>query len=289
MNAVHETLEKVVDRLSTFETELTERRGAPNDLPPPPYNPTPANPPPPFVERRDDTRPPEPPFGATEDFLIEPGSGYRGRNGNSNGLPPALPDAPDTSTSRSDFIAAARRAAQAAQRETVSASMLSQVRPGAAPIGESKTGLLQGTRTIFAQYRRSGRSLAGGNLRRHRRLRGFEKPRPPAHENLGHRAAGGCCERQPTIGLACGAAGAGRSDEPRRPRPTTASCHPIPSSRRRPRRQRHRRLWPVPIRWQLDRLVTRQHFSPQGSAISPSPTCAAKRATGARWRNSRLR
>ncbi len=154
LNAVHETLEKVVDRLSTFETELTERRGAPNDLPPPPYNPTPANPPPPFVERRDDTRPPEPPFGATEDFLIEPGSGYRGRNGNSNGLPPALPDAPDTSTSRSDFIAAARRAAQAAQRETVSASMLSQVRPGAAPIGESKTGLLQGTRTIFAQYRR---------------------------------------------------------------------------------------------------------------------------------------
>ncbi len=156
LNAVHETLEKVVERLSTFETELTERRGPPNDFPPPPpYNPTPASPPPPpFVERHD-TRPPEPPFGATEDFLIEPGSGYRGRrdNGNSTGLPPALPDAPDTST-RSDFIAAARRAAQAAQRETAAASVLSQVRPGPAPIGESKAGLLQGTRTILAQYRR---------------------------------------------------------------------------------------------------------------------------------------
>jgi localization factor PodJL len=156
LNAVHETLEKVVERLSTFETELTERRGPPNDFPPPPpYKPPPASPPPPpFVERHD-TRPPEPPFGATEDFLIEPGSGYRGRrdNGNSNALPPALPDAPETST-RSDFIAAARRAAQAAQRETAAASVLSQVRPGPAPIGESKAGLLQGTRTIIAQYRR---------------------------------------------------------------------------------------------------------------------------------------
>jgi localization factor PodJL len=155
LNAVHETLEKVVERLSTFETELTERRGAPNDFPPPPpYNPPASPPPPPFVERHD-TRPPEPPFGATEDFLIEPGSGFRGRRdtGNSNIVPPALPDAPDTST-RSDFIAAARRAAQAAQRETAAASVLSQVRPGPAPIGESKAGLLQGTRTIFAQYRR---------------------------------------------------------------------------------------------------------------------------------------
>ena len=153
LNAVHETLEKVVERLSTFETELTDRRGAPNDFPPPPpYNPPPASPPP-IVERHD-TRLPEPPFGATEDFLIEPGSGYRGRNGNSNGLPPALPDTPDPSTSRSDFIAAARRAAQAAQRETVSASALSHMRPGPAPIGESKGGLLQSTRTVFAQYRR---------------------------------------------------------------------------------------------------------------------------------------
>ncbi len=174
LNAVHETLEKVVDRLSTFETELTERRGAPNDLPPPPpynpppYIPTPASPPPPpFVERHDarhDTRPPEPPYGATEDFLIEPGTGYRGRrdSGNATSQPPALPDTPDTSTSRSDFIAAARRAAQAAQRETAAASapsqvtsqVSSQVRAGPIPVDESKPGLLQGTRSIFAQYRR---------------------------------------------------------------------------------------------------------------------------------------
>lgn len=160
LNAVHETLEKVVERLSTFEAELTDRRGEPGGRPAaepglaprnpaPPQNPPPS--PPPFVEPRGrSTAAPDAPATAPEDFLIEPGTGFPGRreNGNSGAAtPPAQFDSLEAPASRSEFIAAARRAARAAQRETA-ATIQAQSRP-AAP-AEAKGGLA----TLIAHYRR---------------------------------------------------------------------------------------------------------------------------------------
>jgi len=166
LNAVHETLEKVVERLSTFEAELAERRNGPGERPAPvfapPRNPPapPQNPPPsppPFVEPRGRNAPPEAPPSAPEDFLIEPGTGFPGRrdNGNSNNsggsAPPTQLDSLEAPASRSDFIAAARRAAQAAQRETAAAAVQAQLRP-AAPMraAEAKGGFAN----LIAHYRR---------------------------------------------------------------------------------------------------------------------------------------
>jgi localization factor PodJL len=163
LNAVHETLEKVVDRLSTFEAESGDRKDdeASDTLasgPAPVFAPPRGNaappPPPPFVEPRGNrgAAGPEAPIGAAEDFLIEPGSGFPGRreNGGSGEQLPGL-DSLDAPSPRSDFIAAARRAAQAAQRETATAV---HAGAGAAPLAQSKAGLLAGTRSFIAHYRR---------------------------------------------------------------------------------------------------------------------------------------
>ncbi len=154
---------------------MTERRGTSDDLPPPPYNPTPANPPSPFVERRDDTRPPEPPFGATEDFLIEPGSGYRGRNGNSNGLPPRCRTRPIH-----PHRAPISSPPHAGQRKRLSAR-LCQLRccrkyVRGPPDRRKQNGASARHANDFRPISAPGRSLSRGNLCRHWCLRSFEKP-----------------------------------------------------------------------------------------------------------------
>ncbi|MGP8233258.1 MAG: hypothetical protein ACLQL2_11450 [Methylovirgula sp.] len=162
LNAVHETLEKVVDRLSTFEAEIGDRQDgdlgetlasgpAPVFAPPRGNNPPPP-PPPPFAEPRGSRGGQESPFSAAEDFLIEPGSGFPGRreNGGSGGQASAL-DSLEAPSPRSDFIAAARRAAQAAQRETVA---VAHAGAGAAPLARGKGGLLDNTRSFIAHYKR---------------------------------------------------------------------------------------------------------------------------------------
>ncbi len=162
LNAVHETLEKVVDRLSTFEAGMDDRQGggpgetfasgpAPVFAPPHSNNPPPP-PPPPFAEPRGSRGGQDAPFSAAEDFLIEPGSGFPGRreNGGTGGQGSTL-DSLEAPSPRSDFIAAARRAAQAAQRETVAAAYAGA---GAAPLVQGKGGLLDTTRGFIAHYKR---------------------------------------------------------------------------------------------------------------------------------------
>ncbi|MDR3408405.1 MAG: hypothetical protein P4L68_07905 [Methylovirgula sp.] len=162
LNAVHETLEKVVDRLSSFEAEIGDHRGgdpgetlasgpAPVFAPPRGSNPPPPAPPP-FAEPRGNRGGPETPFGAAEDFLIEPGSGFPGRRENSGaGDQASTLNSLEAPSPRSDFIAAARRAARAAQRETVVAA---HAGAGAAPLPPSKGGLLDNTRSFIAHYKR---------------------------------------------------------------------------------------------------------------------------------------
>jgi localization factor PodJL len=162
LNAVHETLEKVVDRLSTFEAGIDDRQsGDPGETlasgPAPVFAPSHANnpppPPPPFAEprgSRDGGK--DALFSAAEDFLIEPGSGFPGRRETgAAGAQGSSLDSLDAPNPRSDFIAAARRAAQAAQRETVAAA---HAGAGAAPLVEGNSGLLDTTRSFIAHYKR---------------------------------------------------------------------------------------------------------------------------------------
>ena len=164
LNAVHETLEKVVGRLAMVEEELSLRPKQPGELlasgQAPVFAPAQrdsfkaaqvgAGDP---AARRDPGR-----IGgslsaaALEDFLIEPGSGFPGRREGTNGETrqgrAAEPEAP---TTRSDFIAAARRAAQAAQMESVAAVAQSNAR-AVAP--KDNAGLIGQTRNFIAQHKR---------------------------------------------------------------------------------------------------------------------------------------
>jgi localization factor PodJL len=144
LNAVHETLEKVVDRLAMLEDELGDVR---SENPPPTLASGPAprfatssrNDPPmapnaPDAGNRDraraDERPAKPGRGEDlEDFLIEPGRGFPGREAEPNNAndkkrkSDRRPGVADSAvTGRADFIAAARRAAQAAQVESAAAA-----------------------------------------------------------------------------------------------------------------------------------------------------------------------
>jgi len=179
LKAVHETLEKVVDRLAMVEEELVVRPKPPGELlasgPAPAFAPRdlgqrePAQRDPAGMKsaqigsddlaaRRDNGKKNGmPPAAAVEDFLIEPGSGFPGRReavkdeavttGRQGRA--AEPEAPAT---RSDFIAAARRAAHAAQTESTAAVARSQVRAAVAPIDSA--GLIQQARNFIAQHKR---------------------------------------------------------------------------------------------------------------------------------------
>ncbi|QAY94551.1 hypothetical protein CWB41_01345 [Methylovirgula ligni] len=160
LNAVHETLEKVVDRLSTFEAGMDDHQGgdpgatlasgpAPVFAPPRGDNPPP---PPPFAEPRGSRGGEDASSSAAEDFLIEPGRGFPGRRENGGSGPQGSTlDSLEAPSPRSDFIAAARRAAQAAQRETAAAAYAGA---GAAPLAQGKGGLLDTTRGLIAHYKR---------------------------------------------------------------------------------------------------------------------------------------
>jgi TPR repeat protein len=87
-------------------------------------------------------------------FLIEPGLGFPGRDEHSDprGAPPKASQVRDEGASRTDFIAAARRAARTAQMELDGATSKSlagddgRAKPGAFPFGRS--------RGLFVTYRR---------------------------------------------------------------------------------------------------------------------------------------
>jgi localization factor PodJL len=124
LNAVHATLEKIVDRLAMLEEEMGEAKDvSTHEQQPSEQNAL-------FARYRDseptspggDKLNVRPSLSHSADFLIEPGTLFP----NGNGLPSGTgtsdggraADSPsDPARSRSDFIAAARRAAQAAQTE----------------------------------------------------------------------------------------------------------------------------------------------------------------------------
>jgi len=178
LNAVHETLEKVVDRLAMLEEEIAEVRPAvPSQL-------LAAGPAPVFAhphrgeedlrldpagsERRR-ASPLDPAATAPSvqgaDFLLEPGTGFPGRQ-NRDASEPSSKVAgkktqvasgkataePEIATGRSDFIAAARRAALAAQNDSAAAGT------GRPPQGDGKTeqraGLIEQARTFLAGHKR---------------------------------------------------------------------------------------------------------------------------------------
>ncbi len=123
LTAVHETLEKVVDRLALLEEDLAEVRPEPLASGAAPVfaraAPDPAPkfaPAPPREAEKPIARPPAPAEDALDD-LIEPGSGLPpGRRGGVH-VPVADLARPTDQTAQSSFIAAARRAAQAASGE----------------------------------------------------------------------------------------------------------------------------------------------------------------------------
>ncbi len=172
LNAVHETLEKVVDRLAVVEEELSVRPKSSSEPlasgPPPIFAPAqqPNLPlrdradlqsqplgPDELVARRDNGRKNAmPPAAALEDFLIEPGSGFPGRRQSANGeTGQERSSEPEAPTTRADFIAAARRAAQAAQIESAAAVAQSRARAGGS---KDKAGLIRQTRNFIAQHKR---------------------------------------------------------------------------------------------------------------------------------------
>jgi localization factor PodJL len=98
-----------------------------------------------------------PPAAALEDFLIEPGSGFPGRReavkdeAAATGRQGSAPE-PEAPATRSDFIAAARRAAHAAQMESAAVVARSQARGAVAP--KDGADLIQQTRNFIAQHKR---------------------------------------------------------------------------------------------------------------------------------------
>jgi localization factor PodJL len=179
LNAVHETLEKVVDRLALLEDELGDARLDPGQStlasgPAPSFSrPTRSEPhvEPALLDARGTAAAEKPRLEARgpkrrsedqEDFLIEPGRGFPGRGDKEPASPtdkkrksdrPA--GAVDSAvTGRADFIAAARRAAQAAQAESAAAAV--QVRAASLPEdkGAPRANLVEQARHFIAQHRR---------------------------------------------------------------------------------------------------------------------------------------
>ncbi|MHB8885828.1 MAG: hypothetical protein ACYC5H_12275 [Methylovirgula sp.] len=172
LNAVHETLEKVVDRLAMVETEIAEVRpqrapellasgAAPN------FAPAAGREPPPFVaakeapaSRAEGRSKGEPAGEKLEDFLIEPGRGLPGRRNPMGGEERKQAEASDLSdsleatTGRAGFIAAARRAAQAAQMESAAAIGRPQGRGGFVAGDEDSAGIIEQTRNFIVQHKR---------------------------------------------------------------------------------------------------------------------------------------
>lgn len=182
LNAVHETLEKVVDRLAMVETEIADvRMHAPSDLlasgPAPNFAPAAGREPPPFVATKEapgmrlGSRQQaqaaaarlngEPPTEKLEDFLIEPGRGLPGRRNpadeedRTQGAAASDQfDSLEATTGRVGFIAAARRAAQAAQMESAAAMGLPHGRGGAATSNDGSANIIEQTRNFIVHHKR---------------------------------------------------------------------------------------------------------------------------------------
>ncbi|MFO1115230.1 MAG: hypothetical protein U1E28_06075 [Beijerinckiaceae bacterium] len=134
LKAVHETLERVVDRLATLEGEIGEPRAprapAPEAAPPPPTRPPGVSTPVAAALARKKGAPqvdapraaqPDSQAGREPDILIEPGAARNRRPSIPlAGSAPAADEAGEK-TAQASFIAAARRAALAAQAATASA------------------------------------------------------------------------------------------------------------------------------------------------------------------------
>ncbi len=181
LNAVHETLEKVVDRLATVESEIADVRGQkPMELlasgPAPNFAPAPQRGPAPFTASRaapggradqrvrealapGESGKPGSQGDTLDDFLIEPGRGLPRRDGageeggEAKGKMPADSlDMPEAGSGRAGFIAAARRAAQAAQMESAAAIGRAPSRGDAR--GEGSAGLIEQTRNFISHHKR---------------------------------------------------------------------------------------------------------------------------------------
>jgi localization factor PodJL len=172
LNAVHETLERVVDRLAMMEDDLVPRSKGSNELlasgPAPVFAPAPQRAsrqndltdlgdlkiiPEQLPARRDGSEKAPLPPAALEDLLIEPGSGFPARREEGNDQSPRArrereQEGPAT---RADFIAAARRAAQLAQTDSA-AVVQSQAR--SAVTSKSHAGLISQARNFVAQHKR---------------------------------------------------------------------------------------------------------------------------------------
>lgn len=165
LSAVHETLEKVVERLTMMESDLAEVRRRPQVAVPTPAArsamPLPASPAPAMpapsrttqADTRDAGRPREISLGAP-DPLIDP---VRARRAVEPAAKPAprLPVSAETGDEerRAGFIAAARRAAKAAQSDP---SLAEFKRPSARtePETAARAGLIEQSRDYVARHKR---------------------------------------------------------------------------------------------------------------------------------------
>jgi localization factor PodJL len=129
LTAVHDMLEKVVDRLALLEDDVAGERktaerellasGAPPVFAPPRGGDEPQAGPaglrlPPAGSKRGDNKANAPRVSDDADFLIEPGSGFKPGRGERETKPPSH-ELPGGAPSQANFIAAARRAVAAAQ------------------------------------------------------------------------------------------------------------------------------------------------------------------------------
>jgi localization factor PodJL len=128
--AVHETLERVVDRLAIFEDELSELRATPPVTPPvtPPKPMAAERTPEPAIERR----PPRLPAEALADSIDLLGPAQSPRRATIVEAPPERGAEPV----QMDFIAAARRAAQQAARDAQAAERAHLARRAAATVAQ---------------------------------------------------------------------------------------------------------------------------------------------------------
>ncbi len=169
LNAVHETLEKVVNRLATMEDDVTPCPKVSNEMlasgPAPIFAPAPQRTPrqsdladlrdlrispEQLATRHDDGKKAPPPPAALEDLLIEPGSGFPVRHEEDS---PRAREAREQEcpATRADFIAAARRAAQAAQTEAATSA---EQNPARAIASKDRAGLVRQARNFIEQHKR---------------------------------------------------------------------------------------------------------------------------------------
>jgi localization factor PodJL len=170
LKAVHETLEKVVDRLATLEDDISDRRPQVREARDPGFEPPAASAaapkvagssttaaaalarkkgPPPVEQPRGGRA--EPPASREPDILIEPGAGRTRRP--SAAAPAAAIDDIGEKNAQASFIAAARRAALAAQAASAAAEEEEEL--AAAEGGSSKFGgALAQAKSVFERRRK---------------------------------------------------------------------------------------------------------------------------------------